>query len=146
MLIFFRLELANYTHRRNPFVNVLTLIAASAFSVVLATFIVLLTLAIVFNVKAGRRYRKTLAKKIDTLRLSKMLAALGIDASVYLSTVPTVDINNHMERCTSCTNTEECDDKLRTGNIDTDGIGFCNNEDSLRELSKESGKVNKPCS
>ena len=120
--------------------NVLTLLAASAFTAVLVIFFVLLTLAIIFNVKAGMKYRKTLARKIDALRLSKMLTALGIDISVYLSTVPALDINSHMERCTACTNTEECDDKLLDGNIDTDGIGFCNNEKSLREISKGLGK------
>jgi hypothetical protein len=121
-------------------VNVLTLLAASAFTAVLLIFLGLLTLAIIFNARAGMKYRKTLARKIDTLRLSKMLTALGIDISVYLSTVPTLDINSHMERCAACTNIEECDDKLLDGNIDTDSIGFCNNEESLREISKDLGK------
>lgn len=119
--------------------NVPTFITASAFLVLLAIFAVLLTIAIIFNVKAGTKYRKVLAEKINTLRLSNMLAALGIDINVYLNTVPTVDINSQMERCTACTNTEECDDRLQKEDIDTDGIGFCNNEESLRDISKGLG-------
>jgi hypothetical protein len=39
-----------------------------------------------------------------------------------------------MERCQTGTNTEECDDRLSSDDLDPNGIGFCNNEDSLQEI------------
>lgn len=97
---------------------------------------VLLPIAIIFNVKAGRKYRKQLAKSIHHLRLNRMLTALGIDLDDYLHSERTVDIRNQMERCSECANTEECDEKLADG-VDPDHIGFCNNEEVLRELVKK---------
>lgn len=99
----------------------------------------LLTTAIIFNVKAGKRYRQGLAIKVDQLRLSKMLTALGIDINVYLHKERIVDIENQMKRCTECVNTDECDDKLANSAINADDIHFCNNEETLREIAKEEG-------
>ena len=102
----------------------------------LAAFLVLLPVAIVFNYKAGMKYREILARQIERLRLGKMLAALGIDIDTYVSMEPTVDIREQITRCKTCDNTEECDDRLAEGIIDTDNIGFCNNEKSLQELTR----------
>jgi hypothetical protein len=94
---------------------------------------VLLPLAIVFNVKAGRKYRKQLAKNIHNLRLNKMLAALGIDTAEYLHSERVVDIHEQMTRCGECQNIETCDETL-AGEVDADKIEFCNNETALRAL------------
>ena len=99
----------------------------------LAAFVVLLPVAIVFNYKAGMKYREILARQIERLRLGKMLAALGIDIDTYVSMDRTVDIREQITRCKACDNTEECDDRLAEGIIDTDNISFCNNEKSLKE-------------
>jgi hypothetical protein len=96
-------------------------------------FSVSLFLAIIFNVKAGIKYREPLAKKLHMLRLSKMLSALGISTFEYLHTESLVTINEQMDRCSECTNTDECDDNL-SSNIDINHIDFCNNESSLKNM------------
>ena len=96
-------------------------------------FSVSLFLAIIFNVKAGIKYREPLAKKLHVLRLSKMLSALGISTFEYLHTENLVTINEQMDRCSECTNTDECDDNL-SNDIDINNIDFCNNESSLKDM------------
>ena len=91
---------------------------------VLAVFFVLLPVAIIFNFKAGIKYREKLAGQIERLRLGKMLAALGIDIDAYASMERTVDIWEQITRCKACDNTEECDDRLAEGVIDADNISF----------------------
>ena len=111
-------------------------------SVIIVIFLVLLVtifaatllLSIVYNVNVGIKYREPLAKRLHSLRLSKMLSALGINTSEYLNGVSVVTINEQMNRCTDCSNTEKCDDNLSTEEIDIKEIDFCNNESSLKGL------------
>lgn len=104
--------------------------------VMTVALIVLLPIAIVFNVRAGRKYRRRLAQNIHHLRLNRMLTALGIDTDEYLHEERIVDIHEQMTRCGECANTEECDEALH-GKVDPDHIGFCNNEATLREMVKK---------
>jgi hypothetical protein len=117
--------------------NTITIIALAVLTLVLVTFSVLLPVAIVFNVRAGEKYRQGLAEKVNRLRLGKMLAALGVDIDVYLNSERSLEIQQHIDRCAACGNTDECDDKLAKQDIDPDHIGFCNNEASLREIAKK---------
>jgi len=117
--------------------NTITIIAMILLALVLLTFSVVLPVAIVFNLRSAERYRQGLAEKIDSLRLGRMLAALGIDINIYLNSERSLDINTHIERCNACENTAECDDLLAQDGIDPDNIGFCNNEASLREIAKK---------
>ncbi len=113
-----------------------------AFSVVVIVFLGLLVfvfsislfITIIFNMKAGIKYREPLANKLHTLRLSKMLSALGINTTEYLHTVSVATINEQMTRCADCANTDECDDNLSTNNVDINEIDFCNNEASLKDM------------
>jgi len=116
---------------------VTTLIAALLLGLLLAIFAVLLPLTIVFNTRSGMKYRRVLAEKIDQLRLGRMLAALGIDIDVYLSSARAVDIREQIDNCTACLNTQECDSKLADGAVDPGAIAFCNNEESLQSLVKD---------
>ncbi len=117
--------------------NTITIIALVMLALMLVTFTVLLPVAIVFNVRAGEQYRQDLAEKVNRLRLGKMLAALGVDIDVYLRSERSLEIQQHIDRCATCDNTAECDDKLSDQAIDPDNIGFCNNEASLREIAKK---------
>ena len=113
-----------------------------AFSVIVIIFLgmsvsafsVSLFLAIIFNVKAGAKYREPLAKKLHALRLNKMLSALGISTFEYLHTESVVTINEQMDRCTECSNTGECDDNLSDNSVNINEINFCNNESSLKDM------------
>ena len=117
--------------------NTITIIALLVITLILVTFSVLLPVAIVFNVRAGEKYRKGLAETVNRLRLGKMLAALGVDIDRYLNSERSLDIQQHIDRCNTCDNTAECDDRLARRDIDPDRIGFCNNEASLREIANK---------
>ena len=121
--------------------NFLSVTLAGLLTLLTLTFAVLLVSAIIFNVNAGRKYRKSLAAKVDQLRLSKMLTALGIDVTAYLHSESMVDIHRHMSRCSACENTAICDDNLASGEIDSADIGFCNNEQSLQEMVRKSAQT-----
>ncbi len=114
--------------------DIISLTIAGLFTLLTGAFIALLVLAIVFNVTAGQRYRENLAQKLDQLRLGKMLSALGIDTEVYLHSERILDIHQQMNRCSSCVNTDQCDDQLSDGAVGADEIDFCNNERSLQEM------------
>ena len=118
-------------------VNLVSLISILLLGVLLVVFTVLLPVSIVFNTRAGMKYRTTLTARLEQLRLGKMLAALGIDTDSYLSRERTVDIHRHMQRCTSCANTQECDSRLTEESVDTETIDYCNNEASLRKLARQ---------
>ena len=115
--------------------EIISLIIAILLGISITAVIVLLFIAIIFNMKRGRKFRQALAKKVAQLRLNKMLIALGIDTNAYLHGEKVTDIYKHMERCEACENTEECDDALEKDNIDPDKIGFCNNEQSLQKIA-----------
>ena len=97
-------------------------------------FSVALFLSIIFNVRAGAKYREPLATRLHTLRLSKMLSALGINVTEYLYTVNSATIHEQMNNCSACTSINECDDNLSNSNIAINEIDFCNNESSLKGL------------
>ena len=114
--------------------EILSYIAYAVLGIALLAFVVLLPLAIVFNMKAGLKYREAIAARVDQLRLSRMLAALGVNVSAYVHHGRITDIAAQMRRCTACGNTETCDEKLATGDVSVDNIGYCENEQSLKEL------------
>jgi hypothetical protein len=115
--------------------NVLfTLIPFSVLILTLVSFIVLLAVAIVFNFHAGMKYRTALAERLNTLRLGRMLGALGIDIDAYLARERVVDIHRQMQRCSECNNIAPCDAGLADGTLQPDNIEFCNNEQALQEM------------
>ncbi len=114
--------------------DLVSLIATGLFGLLMAAFAGLLFAAIVFNLNVGRKYRQTLARDIEKLRLSRMLAALGIDVTGYLHSERILDIQQQMGRCSDCGRTAECDDRLAQGEVDAADIGFCNNEQSLQKI------------
>ena len=120
--------------------NMLSIVIGGLLAVLTLAFTVLLTSAIVFNMNAGKKYRKSLANSVDQLRLSKMLTALGIDVGTYLHTERIVDIQQHMDRCSACENLEKCDDQISKGTLDPADISFCNNEQSLQEIARKNSQ------
>ena len=120
----------------NP-ANIISLVAILMLGLLLAIFIVWLMAAIIFNTRAGMKYRQQLAEQLARLRLGKMLTALGIDTDSYLSIERAVDIHEQMDRCTTCTNTGECDAQLAAGAVDAGSIDYCNNEASLQKIAEQ---------
>ena len=116
--------------------NLVSIAAVLLLGLLLATFMVLLPVSIIFNTRAGMKYRQGIAEQLARLRLGKMLTALGIDTDSYLSSERVVDIQKQMERCNACTNTGECDTQLGAGSVDAGSIDYCNNEASLRNITE----------
>ena len=116
--------------------DLISLIIATLLGLLISLLAVLLFVAIIFNMKRGRKYRQALARKLAQLRLNRMLISLGIDVNAYIHDAHVADIYNHMERCEECSNTEECDNTLVKENIKSDEIGFCNNEQSLQKIAE----------
>jgi len=118
--------------------NLLSIIVAGLLGLLTLVFSIMLVAAIVFNLKAGRRYRQSLATRMQQLRLHRMLSALGIDVNSYLHSQRTVDIKKHMESCSACENTGTCDERLAQGEIKVSDIDFCNNERALQDIERNS--------
>ena len=116
--------------------NIISLVTILMLGLLLATFIVWLLIAIIFNTRAGMKHRQRLAEQLARLRLGKMLTALGIDTDSYLSIERAVEVRKQMERCTTCANTEECDTRLAAGAVDAGSIDYCNNEASLLKIAE----------
>ena len=112
------------------------------FTVIIGGFLALFVLYVIMrmsyvimrNVVVGMEFRKNLARKVESLRLNKMLAALGIDVSNYLHSERVIDIEAQIDRCSACENTETCDDQLAKGSIAASNIDYCNNEESLQQI------------
>lgn len=115
--------------------DLISLIIAGLLGILITLVTVLLFIAIIFNMKRGRKYRQALAKKVAQLRLNKMLIALGVDTNAYIHDENVADIYKHMERCEECGKTEECDDALSKDKLNPDEIDFCNNEQSLQKIA-----------
>ena len=99
-----------------------------------AGFVVLLALAIIRNLKVGKRYREGIARQLSKLRLARMLGIHHIDRDAYLHTQPILGIRDQMKRCSECASTKACDKLL------DEGIGdqseFCENDETLRKVKK----------
>ena len=119
----------------NP-ANLISAATVTMLGLLLLVFIVWLLVAIVFNTRAGMKYRQGLADQLERLRLGKMLTALGIETDSYLSTERATDIREQMERCNACANTDECDTRLAAGPVDAGSIDYCNNEASLQKIAE----------
>ena len=96
------------------------------------------------NMKRGRKYLNKLADRLQTLRLNRMLSALGVDIGNYLASQRKIDIERHMRSCADCENTDECDKRLETGDIDASAISFCNNERELQKLTRQDAATKPP--
>ena len=114
--------------------DIVSIIIGGFLALFLLYVIVRMSYVIMRNVIVGMQFRKQLARKVEALRLNRMLAALGIDLSSYLHSERVLDIEEHIDRCSACDNTETCDDQLAKGSIQVDSIDYCNNEKSLQQI------------
>ncbi len=117
--------------------NSVSVVIASLFAVLSAIFIILLVVAIVRNLKDGKRYRQGMAGQLSRLRLARMLGVHRIDQNTYLHTQPVLSIRDQMKHCAECTHTEQCDKLLDEGVGDQSG--FCQNDEALRKVRETPG-------
>jgi hypothetical protein len=90
----------------------------------------------VVNLINGRKFHHSLEQEFNKLRLSNMLAALGINKTAYIYQTSVKDIHQQMDNCSACSNTGECDSNLAKQKIDIATIDFCNNEAQLKEIKQ----------
>lgn len=114
--------------------NIITLIISGMIGLLLFLFFILLLTAITFNMKAGQKYRRQVAQAVNNLRLSKMLAALGINLEKYLHSTSMVDVHQQMKNCQACQHNTQCDEELASSSISIETVHFCNNKKHLRDM------------
>ena len=114
--------------------NILTLIILGVIGLLLFLFFILLLTAITFNMKAAQKYRQQIAQTVNNLRLSSMLAALGINLDKYLHSTSMVDVHKHMTKCSACQHNTQCDEELASSSISIETVHFCNNKKHLRDM------------
>ena len=114
--------------------DIFTLIIGGALALFVLYVIMRMSYVIMRNVIVSMEFRKSLARKVNELRLNRMLEALGIDVNSYLHSERIVDIEEQIDKCSTCQNTETCDDQLAKGSITADSIDYCNNEQSLHQI------------
>lgn len=115
------------------------MIVTTALGLALVYFIVRLMFRIRNNVIIGRTYRQALRAELSSLRLGRMLTALGINRERYLHLQNTRDINQQIQRCRDCDHTSICDEKLCEKNLDENNIDYCNNAESLKTIISRQG-------
>jgi len=113
------------------------MIVGGALVLLLSGFMLRLFYTIMINLINGRKFHHSLEKQFDQLRLSNMLAALGINKTQYIYQTNVKDIQKQMNSCSSCENTTTCDEKLNNDSIDITEIDFCNNEADLKTIKQQ---------
>jgi hypothetical protein len=112
----------------------MTYILGGILTLLMAWFLVRLTYIIMKNLSNGRKFHESLLLKLDGRRLSKMLSALGINKTAYIYHANVNDIQKHMDSCTRCSHTDQCDDKLSESEFTVADISFCDNRTDLIEM------------
>lgn len=113
----------------------LALIALFGLGMVLMAAVMILSIA--RNYEHGRRFRRTLAERLAGLRLERMARALGIDVERCLHDERVVQIEQSMQRCGTCTETEACDRELEKGVHSPRQIEFCPNRECLSKFVEQ---------
>ena len=114
--------------------DIFTLLAGGILGLFLLYVIMRMSYVIMRNVIVSMEFRKNLAGKVHSLRLNKMLGALGIDVNRYLHNERILDIEEHIDKCTACQNTDTCDEQLAQGSITVGNINYCNNAQALQQI------------
>jgi len=117
--------------------DITTVIVGGALLIMLMVFVFRLVYTIMTNLVNGRKFHHSLDQQFNSLRLSNMLTALGINKTDYLYQTKVKDIHRQMNSCTDCTNTDVCDEKLATKDVAITKIPFCNNEEELKAIKQQ---------
>ena len=113
------------------------MIVGGALTLLITGFTLRLFYTIAINLVNGKKFHHSLEQEFNRLRLNNMLTALGINKTEYIYQTRVNDIQQQMSQCSDCTNTDECDEKLSTADIDVSEIEFCNNEARLKEIKQQ---------
>ncbi len=90
------------------------------------------------NTLARRLKRKELIRKVEHLRLHRMMKALGVGLGSYFYRVPLKEIEKNIAGCESCSSTDLCDEKLKIPELNPGDVEFCPSLEQLEPFSRES--------
>ena len=121
--------------------DTITVTVGGTLLLMVSWFMLRLSYTVAMNLINGRKFHHALEQEFSKLRLSKMLAALGISKTDYIYQTSVKDIQQQMKSCSDCTNTNECDEKLSKPDINITEIEFCNNEADLKEIKHHQSKA-----
>ena len=119
--------------------DIISLVITLLLGVLMLWLAIWLPLAIRGNLRRGHGFREALAQGLGELRLSRMLANIGIDRAAYLHQAPAIDIKRHMARCEACDSKDACDQALAgEDSKPAEALGFCANIEDLERIRPQS--------
>ena len=121
--------------------NTTTLIILTALGAWLTYYIVMLVIQIRKNVLTGQSFHDSLIAQISTMRMGRMMEALGINKEKYIHLESALDINHHIDTCNACDNIDQCDEKLDQNNVRIEDIKYCDNESSMVEITFKQNNI-----
>ncbi len=116
--------------------------AFSSFFIVILIASIFFVLGVLFmrkihnNTHQRREMRAILLKRIEILRLPKMLQALGISFSNYFYKVSVDEIDKCVTCCETCSSPDLCDEKRKLPELNPSDIDFCPNQKHLSKFSR----------
>lgn len=108
----------------------------SVVALALALFAVSLAWAILHNLREGQSFRLQLARRLEQLRLPRLMRMLGLDPERYLHQERIVNVERHMRACAGCPETRRCDQALEQNQPDA-VADYCANYPDLRKLREK---------
>ena len=78
------------------------------------------------------RCRKAVMKRLEALRINRMLGHLGVDRKKYLRKATPYTVEKHLQVCARCKTTDLCDERLIEGK-DIPENSFCSNYPELEQ-------------
>ena len=78
------------------------------------------------------RCRKAVIKRLEELRINRMLGHLGVDRKKYLRKATPYAVEKHLQVCARCKTTDLCDEYLINGK-DIPEDTFCRNYPELEQ-------------
>lgn len=105
----------------------------SVVGLALALFAFSLAWAILHNLREGQGFRAQLARRLEQLRLQRLMRMLGLDPDRYLHQERIVDVERHMRACAQCPETARCDQALAEHQPEAVAT-YCANYPELRAL------------
>lgn len=112
----------------------------SVVGVALALFATSLAWAILHNLREGQAFRAQLARRLEALRLQRLMRMLGLDPGRYLHQQRIVDVERHMRACAQCPETGRCDQALEQHQPEAIAE-YCANYSDLKMLQPGKGQA-----
>ena len=118
--------------------DIISIILITVMAAGMMYFVVMMFVRIIGNMNAGNRFRQALTEEVQSLPLSRMLTAAGVDMDRYTHKESVVNIRTHIAECKQCEKTDECEDMLNShGFIGDENIDFCRNSEAIHKMDRE---------